>query len=129
VQKICSKRLKKYGLNILIYRLTQLLVNVIKPSESCAEIYYVEDRKLTKLLNELEDEEAESSEVSANTIDELLMLHNEMLAFFSSKEDIESWIHTKLTVLGGEKTISLLPTTQGRKTLKQILNRMKYGDF
>ena len=129
MQKICSKRLKKYGLNILIYRLTQLLVNVIKPSESCAEIYYVEDRKLTKLLNELEDEEAESSEVSANTIDELLMLHNEMLAFFSSKEDIESWIHTKLTVLGGEKTISLLPTTQGRKTLKQILNRMKYGDF
>ncbi len=110
-------------------RLTQLLVNVIKPSESCAEIYYVEDSKLIILLNELVAEEVESAEVSANAIDELLILHNEMLAFFNSKEDVESWIHTKLTALGGEKPISLLPTAQGRKTLTQILNRMKQGDF
>ncbi len=110
-------------------RLTQLLVNVIKPSESCSEIYYVEDSKLTELLNELATEETEPAEVSANAIDELLMLHNEMLAFFNSKEDVESWIHTKLTALDGEKPISLLPTVQGRKTLKQVLNRMKYGDF
>jgi uncharacterized protein YihD (DUF1040 family) len=110
-------------------RLTQLLVNVIKPSESCSEIYYVEDNRLIELLNELTAEEAESHEVSANDIDELLMLHNDMLAFFNSKEDVDTWIHTKLTVLGGEKPISLLPTAQGRITLKQVLNRMKHGDF
>jgi uncharacterized protein (DUF2384 family) len=57
------------------------------------------------------------------------MLHNDMLAFFNSKEDVDTWLHTKVTALGGEKPISLLPTTQGRKTLKQILNRMKHGDF
>ncbi|UUO25071.1 hypothetical protein FGD67_19035 [Colwellia sp. M166] len=44
-------------------RLTQLLVNVIKPSESCSEIYYVEDSKLVKLLNELAAEELETSDV------------------------------------------------------------------
>ncbi|MBA6414946.1 hypothetical protein H4J50_02850 [Colwellia sp. 6M3] len=44
-------------------RLTQLLVNVIKPSESCSEIYYVEDSKLVKLLNELTAEELETSDV------------------------------------------------------------------
>ena len=33
-------------------RLAQLLVNVIMPSESCPEIYYIEDSKLIKLLNE-----------------------------------------------------------------------------
>jgi len=110
-------------------RLTQLLVNVIKPSESCAEIYYVEDSKLIILLNELVAEEVESAEVSANAIDELLMLQNEMLAFFNSKEDVDAWMHTKLSALGGEKPISLLPTAQGRKTLTQILNRMKQGDF
>lgn len=91
-------------------RLTQLLVNVIKPSESCSEIYYVEDSKLIELLNELTDEELKQSGVSTNAIDELLMLYNEMLAFFNSKEDIDAWIHTKLTALGGEKPISLLPT-------------------
>jgi len=110
-------------------RLTQLLVNVIKPSESCSEIYYTEDSKLIDLLNELTAEESTSSEVSASNIDMLLMLHNEMLDFFNSKEDVDTWIHTKVTVLGGEKPISLLSTVEGRKTLKQLLNRMNYGDF
>lgn len=110
-------------------RLTQLLVNVIKPSESCAEIYYVEDSKLIELLNELAGEESTSSEVSASSIEMLLMLHNEMLEFFNSKEDVDTWIHSKVAVLGGEKPISLLSTVEGRKTLKQLLNRMKYGDF
>jgi len=96
-------------------RLTQLLVNVIKPSESCAEIYYVEDSKLIELLNELAAEDSTSSEVSASSIDMLLMLHNEMLEFFNSKEDVDTWIHTKVTVLGGEKPISLLSTVEGRK--------------
>lgn len=62
-------------------------------------------------------------------IDELLILHNEMLTLFNSKEDVDTWIHTKLTALGGEKPISLMPTVQGRITLKQVLNRMKHGDF
>jgi len=110
-------------------RLTQLLVNVIKPSEFCAEIYYVEDSKLVELLNELAAEELKSSDVSANTIDELLMLHNEMLAFFNSKEDVDTWMHTELPALDGEKPISLLSTVQGRKTLTQVLNRMKHGDI
>ena len=110
-------------------RLTQLLVNIIKPSESCSEIYYVEDSKLIKLLNELAAEELKSSDVSANTIDELLMLHNEMLAFFDSKEDVDTWMHTELPALDGEKPISLLSTVQGRKTLTQVLNRMKHGDI
>lgn len=72
-------------------RLTQLLVNVIKPSESCSEIYYTEDSKLIDLLNELVTEVAE---VSANDIDELLMLHNEMLEFFGSQVDVDTWMHT-----------------------------------
>jgi uncharacterized protein YihD (DUF1040 family) len=110
-------------------RLTQLLVNVIKPSESCAEIDYTEDSKLIDLLNELVIDETEVAEVQANDIDELLMLHNEMLEFFGSQVDVDTWMHTKVTVLGGEKPISLLATVEGRKTLKQLLNRMKYGDF
>ncbi len=104
-------------------------MNVIKPSESCAEIYYVEDSKLIELLNEFSAEESTSSEVSASSIDMLLMLHNEMLEFFSSKENVDNWIHSKTTVLGGEKPISLLSTVEGRKTLKQLLNRMKHGDI
>jgi uncharacterized protein YihD (DUF1040 family) len=110
-------------------RLTQLLVNVIKPSESCAEIYYTEDSKLIDLLNELVIDETEVAEVQANDIDELLMLHNEMLEFFGFQVDVDTWMHTKVTVLGGEKPISLLSTAEGRKTLKQLLNRMKHGDF
>ncbi len=110
-------------------RLTQLLVNVIKPSESCAEIYYVEDSKLVELLNELAAEELESPDVPANAIDALLILHNEMLAFFGSKENVDSWIHTKSSVLDGEKPVSLLSTAQGRKTLKQLLSKMKSGNF
>ncbi len=110
-------------------RLTQLLVNVIKPSESCSEIYYVEDSKLVELLNELAAEELKSSDVSTNTIDALFVLHHELLAFFNSKEDVDAWIHTKLAALDGEKPISLLSTFEGRKTLKQLLNKMKYGDF
>ena len=110
-------------------RLTQLLVNVIKPSESCAEIYYVEDSKLVELLNELAAEELTSPDVSANAIDALLILHNDMLEFFNSKENVDSWIHAKSSVLDGEKPISLLSTTQGRKTLKQLLSKMKSGNF
>tara|TARA_R110001583_G_scaffold134394_2_gene286092 strand:+ start:1127 stop:1615 length:489 start_codon:yes stop_codon:yes gene_type:complete len=110
-------------------RLTQLLVNVIKPSESCSEIYYVEDSKLIELLNELAAEELTSSDLSTNAIDDLLMLHNEMLTFFNSKEDVCTWIHTKLAALSGEKPISLLPTVQGRKTLKQLLSKMKDCNF
>ena len=110
-------------------RLTQLLVNVIKPSESCSEIYYTEDSKLINLLNELVTDETEVAEVSANDIDELLILHNEMLAFFNSKEDVDTWIHTERSGIGNKKPISLLPTAQGRKTLKQVLNRMSYGNF
>ena len=34
-------------------RLTQLLVNVINPSEPCPEIYYVNDSKLVELLSKL----------------------------------------------------------------------------
>jgi len=110
-------------------RLTQLLVNVIKPSESCDEIYYVEDSKLVELLSELAAEELTSPDVPANAIDALLILHNDMLEFFGSKENVDSWIHTKSSVLDGEKPISLLSTAQGRKTLRQLLNRMKHGDF
>lgn len=61
-----------------------------------------------------------------SAIDELLILHNEMLTLFDSKEDVDTWIHTKITALGGEKPISLMPTAQGRITLKQVLNRMKH---
>ena len=32
-------------------RLAQLLVNAIKPSESCSEVYYIED---SQLINKLE---------------------------------------------------------------------------
>lgn len=110
-------------------RLTQLLINVIKPSESCSEIYYTEDSKLIDLLNELVTDETEVAEVSANDIDELLMLHNEMLEFFGSQVDVYTWMHTELPSIGNKKPISLLSTTQGRKTLKQVLSQMSYGDF
>lgn len=107
-------------------RLTQLLVNVIKPFESCSEIYYTEDSKLIDLLNELVTEVAE---VSANDIDELLMLHNEMLEFFGSQVDVDTWMHTELPGIGNKKPISLLSTIQGRKILKQVLSQMSYGNF
>jgi uncharacterized protein (DUF2384 family) len=84
---------------------------------------------LIDLLNELVIDETEVAEVQANDIDELLMLHNEMLEFFGFQVDVDTWMHTKVTVLGGEKPISLLSTVEGRKTLKQLLNRMKHGDF
>jgi len=99
-------------------------VNAIKSYKPCAEIYYVEDRKLIKLLNELIAEEAE---ISANTIDELLMLHNEMLEFFGSQ--VDTWMHTELAGIGNKKQNSLLSTIQGRKTLKQVLGLMNYGSF
>jgi antitoxin CcdA len=73
-------------------------------------------------------DEKDIAEVSVNVIGELLMLHNEILEFFGSKVDVDTWIHTELPVLYGEKPISLLSTIQGRKTLKQVLNRMKHGD-
>jgi uncharacterized protein YihD (DUF1040 family) len=110
-------------------RLTQLLINVIKPSESCSEIYYTEDSKLIDLLNELVTDETEVAEVSANDIDELLMLHNEVLEFFGSQVDVDTWMHTELPGIGNKKPISLLSTTQGRKTLKQVLSQMSYGNF
>jgi len=110
-------------------RLTQLLVNVIKPSESCAEIYYVEDSKLIELLSELAAEETKSPEVSANAIDDLLMLHNDMLEFFGSQVDVDTWMHTELPGIGNKKPISLLSTIQGRKILKQVLSQMSYGNF
>jgi uncharacterized protein YihD (DUF1040 family) len=109
-------------------RLTQLLVNVIKPSESCSEIYYTEDSKLIDLLNELVTDETEVAEVQANDID-LLMLHNEMLEFFGSQVDVDTWMHTELPGIGNKKPISLLSTIQGRKTLKQVLSQMSYGNF
>ena len=110
-------------------RLTQLLVNVIKPSESCSEIYYTEDSKLIDLLNELVTDETDVANVSANDIDELLMLHNEMLEFFGSQVDVDTWMHTELPGIGNKKPISLLPTAQGRKTLEQVLSQMSYGNF
>lgn len=110
-------------------RLTQLLVNVIKPSESCAEIYYVEDSKLIELLSELAAEETKSPEVSANAIDDLLMLHNDMLEFFGSQVDVDTWMHTELPGIGNKKPISLLSTMQARKILKQVLSQMSYGNF
>ena len=109
-------------------RLTQLLVNAIGPSESCPEIYHVEDSKLIGLLNELVAENFELPEMPADAIDELLMLHNEMLAVFDAKAAVDTWMHMELPALGGQKPISLMSTVQGRKTLKQVLNRMKYGD-
>ena len=73
-------------------------------------------------------DEKDIAEVSVNVIDELLMLHNEILEFFGSKVDVDTWINTELPVLYGEKPFSLLSAIQGRKALKQVLNRMKNGD-
>ena len=39
-------------------RLTQLIVNAIRPSTPCPEIFSVEDRRLIKLLNRLADRAA-----------------------------------------------------------------------
>ena len=36
-------------------RFTQLLINAINPSETCSEIYNLEDSKLVKLLNDFKN--------------------------------------------------------------------------
>lgn len=50
--KIMLETIEKVWLKYPELRLTQLLVNVIMPSEPCPDIFYIEDSKLIKLFNE-----------------------------------------------------------------------------
>jgi len=68
-------------------------------------------------------------DVSANVIIELNALHNEMISLFDSHEALDTWMCLELPALGGQTPITLMSTKQGRMSLKQVLNRMKCGDF
>lgn len=125
IQEATLKTIKKVWAKYPECRLTQLLVNTINPSEFCPEIYYTEDSRLIELLNDLVVEEAETLEVSTNTIHELLMLHNEMLGIFCSKVTVGVWMLTPNPAIGGEMPMSMMASAQGRKTLKQVLSKMK----
>tara|TARA_R110001583_G_scaffold2296_17_gene17004 strand:+ start:5244 stop:6176 length:933 start_codon:yes stop_codon:yes gene_type:complete len=58
--EIMLKTIEKLWAKYPDLRLTQLLVNVIMPSESCPEIYYIEDSKLIKLLDKFMTDNAET---------------------------------------------------------------------
>ena len=70
------------------------------------------------------------SRVQSEDISDLTELWAEMMdVFMEDEEDLREWLGDGLPALNGRAPIELMATLYGRKALREILNRMRYGDF
>lgn len=110
-------------------RLTQLIVNAIKPKEPCSEIFYTEDSQLIEKLTQLRPKTVSEQEIIIDNIDDMLKLQQEVIGYFENIDAADIWIHTPLPVLSGNKPISCYSTMHGRDNIRHILSNMKHGNL
>ena len=63
-------------------------------------------------------------------LDDLTALWRELREFFAwDEESVKDWISRPLPVLEGLTASELMRSQYGRKTVREVLEAMKYGDF
>lgn len=70
------------------------------------------------------------SKTETDVVEDLTSLWAELRAFFHGDDEmLKQWISTPLPILDGEQPDSLMDTIGGRNRIRQLLNKMRYGDF
>lgn len=59
----------------------------------------------------------------------LSQLYRHGLDIFEDHEDLASWLHTDLAILGDASPLSMLDTTFGFDLVDELLGRIEYGIF
>lgn len=70
------------------------------------------------------------SKNETDVVEDLTSLWAELRAFFHGDDEmLKQWISTPLPILDGEQPDALMDTIGGRNKIRQLLNKMRYGDF
>ncbi|TKB46489.1 DUF2384 domain-containing protein [Ferrimonas sediminicola] len=70
------------------------------------------------------------SRVQSERISDLTAFWAEMNGIFMHDDLVlDEWLNSKLPALGGLSPMQMMETLPGRKALREILNRLQYGDF
>lgn len=70
------------------------------------------------------------SRVQSEDISDLTALWAEMNeVFMNDASTLQDWIHSHQPALSGRAPVELMETLSGRKALREILNRIRYGDY
>ena len=70
------------------------------------------------------------SKIQTDEINDLTLLWEELRAFFEDDRNLmDEWLSSEVPALGGAQPRELLSTISGRKSVRQALDAMRYGDF
>ncbi len=105
----------------------QTLRSIVKriPREVVAKTIDVNSTNLAKLYKR-----KHLSRVQSEDISDLTSLWAEMNeVFMHDDKTLTEWLHAALPALNGRMPAELIQTLAGRKAVREVLNRLRYGDF
>lgn len=109
-------------------RLTGLTLKLVAnqlPRQVVAEAIGIKSTNLSKLYHR-----KRLSRIQSERISDLTAIWSEMNDVFMQDSNVlNEWLHSKLSALGGRKPTNLMKTLAGRKALREVLNRLKWGDL